>query len=87
MRDDVPRQPEFRPATARLNFRILALLWLPVSAGALFLLFQDTAWRHQATVPKAIAAVRIEQWLALLLLAVHAGIGWRAWCHSPSGSP
>jgi len=61
-----------------VNFRILSLLWSAVSLGAVLLLLRDPQWRHAGGVLAALQSVRIEQWVALALLAVHAWLLWRA---------
>ena len=61
-----------------LNFRILAVLWSFVSAGAVFLVFRDPGWRMAPTVLSALGAVRIEQWVALLLIGVQVWLVIRA---------
>jgi hypothetical protein len=53
-----------------MNFRILALLWVLVSIPALVLLVWDPTWWKAATLMGRIRALRLEQWLALGLLAL-----------------
>ncbi len=56
---------------------MLAQLWCLVSPGAVFLLLRDRVWLHQGRdVMVALRAVRLEQWVAVLLLAAH---GWYLW--------
>jgi len=57
----------------------LAWLWTAVSAGAFLLLFHDPAWWRAGGVLGAVRAVRVEQWVAVGLLCIHAGLIWRAW--------
>jgi hypothetical protein len=59
---------------------MLALLWCVVSPGALFLLLNDLAWLHHGTdLAAGLRAVRLEQWVAILLLAAHAWFLWGWW--------
>lgn len=56
-----------------VRYRVLAVLWVPVSLGALFLLGRDDSWRTTQGLVARLEAVRIEQWTAVLLLGLH---GW-----------
>ena len=59
---------------------MLALLWCVVSPGALFLLLSDLAWLHHgADVRAGLRAVRLEQWVAALLLLAHFWFLWGWW--------
>lgn len=59
---------------------MLALLWCVVSPGALFLLLSDLVWLHHGTdVAAALRAVRLEQWVAILLLVAHMWFLWGWW--------
>ena len=58
---------------------MLATLWCLVSPGAVLLLLREPAWRHAPDALSALRAVRLEQWIALLLLAAHAGFLWGWW--------
>ena len=71
-----PADPDPGPP---LNFRILALLWLFVSAGAAYLLVRDPGWRTASGILQALGAVRMEQWLAILLLGVQVWLVFRGW--------
>ena len=65
------------PAPA-LNFRILACLWIFVSAGAVYLLARDPAWRSAPDFLGSLRAVRVEQWVAVSLLGVQTWLLLRA---------
>ena len=59
---------------------MLALLWCVVSPGALFLLLNDLAWLHHGTdLLAGLRAVRLEQWVAILLLTAHVWFLWGWW--------
>ncbi len=58
---------------------MMSLLWCLVSSGALFLLFRDRAWTDAPGPAAALRAVRLEQWVAFALLAVHVRFLWRWW--------
>ncbi len=59
---------------------MLAQLWCLVSPGAVFLLLRDRAWLHQGgDVVAGLRAVRLEQWVAVLLLTAHAWYLWGWW--------
>lgn len=65
--------PEGPVSLSRIRYRVLAVLWVPVSLGALFLLGRDDSWRTAQGLTARLEAVRIEQWTAVLLLGFH---GW-----------
>lgn len=78
LRDDAPFQTDSETdppvvLPAGIRYRVLAMLWIPVSLGALFLLGRDDSWRTAQGLAARLEAVRIEQWTAVLLLGVH---GW-----------
>lgn len=68
--------PELPPP---LNFRILACLWVFVSVGAVYLLFRNPEWRTAPDLLRAFGAVRMEQWVAVLLLVVQGWLIAHAW--------
>ncbi len=52
---------------------VLAVLWIFPSAGAILILLRgENSWRNASDVLSALGSVRLEQWLALALLAIHA---------------
>ena len=54
-------------------FAVLAILWVFPSAGALWILFIHWAvWSEAATIITAVKTTRVEQWIAVALLATHA---------------
>jgi hypothetical protein len=63
-------------ARARLH-GTLALLWCFPSAGALWLLAHDPQWLRAGGVRAALLTVRLEQWVAVGLLALHGWFFWR----------
>ena len=70
--------PEKRgPIPRAVLFRMLTLLWLFPSAGALWLLLADTAWLRAGNALEHLHAVRVEQWVAVGLLLLHAWFAWR----------
>lgn len=62
-----------------VHFRMLSLLWCLVSPGALFLLFRDREWVDAPGLAAGFRAVRLEQWVATALLALHVRFLWRWW--------
>ncbi len=72
MDSSVPPSPPKRPSPVRvpMNFRILALLWVMVSIPAVFLLLWEPGWFKAGTAMGRLRALRLEQWLALVLLAL-----------------
>lgn len=67
-------------ATSRaLLYRTLTLLWFFPSLGALFVLLHDAAWWRAEGFGACLAAVRVEQWIAVGLLALHCWFAWRWW--------
>ena len=62
-----------------VHFRMLSLLWGLVSPGALFLLFRDREWIDAPGLAAGFRAVRLEQWVAVALLAMHVRFLWRWW--------
>jgi hypothetical protein len=74
-----PEPASAQPATPTpraLLYRTLTLLWLFPSVGALLLLVHDAAWWRAGGFLAGLGAVRLEQWIAIGLLALH---GWFAW--------
>ena len=51
---------------------MLAMLWCLVSPGAAFLLWREPEWRQAGGLLAGIRLVRLEQWVAIGLLAAHA---------------
>lgn len=62
-----------------VHFRMLSLLWCLVSPGALFLLLRDREWIDATGLAAGFRAVRLEQWVAAALLALHVRFLWRWW--------
>jgi len=53
-------------------FAVLSVLWVFPSLGAIWILALNWRnWSQEPTVLSAIQATRLEQWLALALLAAH----------------
>ena len=67
------------PASRALLYRTLTLLWVFPTVGALFVLLHDAAWWRAEGFATRLAAVRVEQWIAVGLLALHAWFAWRWW--------
>jgi len=68
-----------RHPKARL-FGLLSLLWIFPSAGALTILgLAPAAWMNAGSWIEGLRAVRLEQWIALALLATQAVLVWLAW--------
>ena len=84
-----PDGPDPAPATRRaIRYRMLCLLWISPSLGALGILANDARqWlRPAAGEPAGPGA---ESWLALGLIAAHiafAVLAWRARAHLPGHS-
>jgi hypothetical protein len=89
LQDDRPTQPDsadvsetegepppFRTPAA-LRYRMLAQLWWLVSPPALWLLFWRPAWLRASGFVEALAAVRLEQWIAVVLLGLHVWFLWQ----------
>lgn len=65
--------PEVAPEVARRwRWQMLTVLWTAVSAGAVVLWVRDPAWLTAPGGWARLRAVRLEQWLALVLLGLHA---------------
>lgn len=59
-----------RPKTTR--FKMLSLLWIFPSAGAVVILAGDApAWIHQPGLTQCLTSVPLQSWLAVTLLAAH----------------
>ena len=71
--------PEVMVVPPGVLFRMLSLLWCLVSPGALFLLLRDRAWTDSPGVVATLRAVRLEQWIAVVLLVLHLWFVWRWW--------
>ena len=70
-RSDDQSTAEFNPRKATL-WLIVSLLWVFPSAGGVWLLFaEEREWLQQTSFGAAVAAVRLEQWIGLGLLALH----------------
>lgn len=62
----------------RLRWRTLTLLWCAVSMGAVLLWVREQSWMAGPGLWARVKAVRLEQWVALVLLGLHGGFAW-AW--------
>lgn len=70
--DGEPTEAAVPPARLRaLRFRTLAQLWCLVSPVALHLVVRDRLWLSAHSPREFLDAVRIEQWVAVALLALH----------------
>lgn len=69
--------PDGARMLVRLRYRMLGRFWWLVSPGAVLLLAGERAWLQAPTLGTALAAVRIEQWVAVVLLALHGWFLWR----------
>ncbi|MFM7103368.1 MAG: hypothetical protein ACKO3N_19635 [Verrucomicrobiota bacterium] len=66
--------PDLHPdAVRRGRWQMLTILWTAVSAGAVVLWVREPAWLTTPGGWARLQAVRLEQWLALALLGLHAG--------------
>ena len=75
----LPEDAPVQPVSRAIRYRMLALLWCMVSPPALFLILRERAWLHAGDFTRAVTAVRLEQWIALVLLLCHGWFAWRAW--------
>jgi hypothetical protein len=66
------------PARTPINYRILALLWVFVSGPAVYLLWRDQTWLTANGIAESVRAIRLEQWVAFVLLGVHGWFLYRA---------
>jgi len=71
------------PRTRR--WATLAILWVAVTPGALLILLQPNEALHQAEdFPARLRAIRFEEWLALILIALHLlfiNLAWLNYLH------
>ena len=66
------------PKTER--FRMLALLWIFPSAGAAAILgLNHPHWSQARGFVQNLAAVGLEQWIAMAVLLAHLIFGWLTW--------
>ena len=66
---ETPAAQRFMVQKKALAFRTLAILWIVPSLTALFVLPYD--FRKGDSLLETLKLVRVEQWLALLLLLLH----------------
>ena len=60
--------------------RMLAILWLFPSAGAaLILAATEAQWRSADNWAAGAQTIRLEQWIALVVLLAHPVFAWLAW--------
>lgn len=60
--------------------RMLAVLWIFPSAGAVLILaVTEARWRHAEGLGAVLGAIKLEQWVALALLLAHPILAWQAW--------
>ena len=60
--------------------RMLSMLWFFPSAGAaLILAVTEARWLHAGGWIEGIKVVRLEQWIALVVLMAHPAFVWLAW--------
>lgn len=60
--------------------RILSMLWFFPSAGAaLIFAVTEAKWLHADGWIEGIKVVRLEQWIAMVVLTTHAAFVWLAW--------
>lgn len=71
------RTPKGAQMLVRLRYQMLGRLWWLVSPAAVLLLASERAWLQAPTLGTALAAVRLEQWVAVVLLALHGWFLWR----------
>ena len=79
---DEPMDPDLEPSLAaeettttpnEVRYRVLSLVWCFPSLGALWLLGTGIKqWSFRDGLLPGLTHVRIEEWIALLLLALHA---------------
>jgi len=63
-----------------LLYRTLSLLWIFPSLGALWIIAPALKnWKTAPTFGDSVRLIRLEEWLALLLLAAHVGFVFLAW--------
>ena len=54
-------------------FHVLAMLWVFPSLGALLVLLLNSGrWLHAESLSALVSSTRFEQWIAVLLLLLHA---------------
>jgi len=62
-----------------LLFRMLSILWVFPSLGALFIIGSDfTRWFQVSSVLAGLRAVALEEWIALGVLLLHLAFVWLA---------
>lgn len=65
-----PDEPILTPPEVR--YRMLSLVWCFPSLGALWLLGTGMqSWRFEQGILEGITGVRVEEWIAVLLLGLH----------------
>jgi hypothetical protein len=73
-----PAEPEICPNRLRhLRYQMLARLWWLVTPVAIFLWLREPAWWRAKFPGESFRAVRLEQWIALVQLALHGWFLWR----------
>lgn len=73
-------EPEISPdQLRRLRYGMLARLWWLVTPVAVFLWLRDPAWWRADFPLGTLRAVRLEQWIALIQLALHGWFLWRVY--------
>lgn len=56
---------------------MLARLWCLLTPVAFWLLFRDRAWLKADGVGQAFREVRLEQWVAAVIIGLHGWFWWR----------
>jgi hypothetical protein len=78
--DTAAQSPFLKPRT--LLFTTLALFWCFPSFGAAFILLSQAArWSEVHGLLGILRSVRVEEWVAFGLLAIHFILIWRAFRH------
>jgi hypothetical protein len=62
---DLSRKPK------ALFFTTMSILWTFPALGAIWILLSNPAWKEAPDAMALVKSIALEQWLALLLLAIH----------------
>lgn len=78
-----PNPPEEAPLDPllrrKLLFRMLAILWIFPSAGAVWIILRDgRSWKRSEGVLQLLSSIRLEDWVAFLLLVAQLWFVLRA---------
>lgn len=84
--EDTPPPEEEIPIPPTVRFRMLSLLWCFPTSGAVWILGSGARhWDFTKGTLAGLEGIRIEEWIALLLLILHGVWIWK-WRQSRSPS-